>query len=109
MTDDNIVRLLKVIDNFGMGMLGLTHEAFTDPDSIIQLGYEPHRINLLMDISGVDFEECYERRKSAEIDEVEVHFLSINDLVIAKKKAGRLQDLADAEQLEKLAAKIEEE
>jgi hypothetical protein len=109
MTDDNISRLLEVIRSFGMGSLGLTHDIFRDPDSIIQLGYEPHRIDLLMDINGVDFEKCYADRKTSIVDKVEVNFLNINDLIKAKKEAGRLQDLADAEQLEKLASKLEEE
>lgn len=109
MTDDNIKRLLRVIDGFGMGALGLTHEAFRDPDSIIQLGYEPNRIDLLMDINGVDFEKCYAERKTSIVDSVKVNFLNIDDLIKAKKEAGRLQDLADAEQLEKLAVKLEEE
>ena len=34
-------------------------------------------------------------------------YLALQDLIIAKKKAGRLQDLADAEQLQKLKDKID--
>ncbi len=105
MTDDNIEKLLQVIQDFGFGSLGLDKSDFSDADNIIQLGYEPYRIDLLMDVNGVDFEECYNRRIDGEIDDIQVKFLSINDLIIAKKNAGRLQDLADAEQLEKLKNK----
>jgi hypothetical protein len=34
-----------------------------------------------------------------------VNFLSLEDLIQAKRKAGRLQDLADAQQLEKIKKK----
>jgi len=82
---------------------------FKDPKSIVQLGYEPNRIDLLMDVKGVDFEECYDRKKTLDVNGTEVKFLNLQDLIKAKKKAGRLQDLADAEQLENLRAKLEEE
>ncbi|MFK7946126.1 MAG: hypothetical protein AB8G11_00955, partial [Saprospiraceae bacterium] len=89
--------LLQVIKSFGFGSLGLDKSDFSDADNIIQLGYEPYRIDLLMDVNGVDFQECYNRRTDGEIEGTKVKFLSINDLITAKKNAGRLQDLADAE------------
>jgi predicted nucleotidyltransferase len=105
MTDENIEKLLQVIKSFGFGSLGLDKNDFSDADNIIQLGYEPYRIDLLTDVNGVDFQECYNRRIDGEIEAVKVKFLSIDDLIVAKKNAGRLQDLADAEQLEKLRNK----
>lgn len=105
MTKPNIKKLIKAIKEFGFGGLNLEVEDFLTPENIIQLGYEPYRIDLLVDVEGVDFEKCYKRRTEAELDGTDVNFLSLKDLITAKKKAGRLQDLADAEQLEKLEKK----
>ena len=105
MTKPNIKKLIKAIKDFGFGDLNLEIEDFMAPENIVQLGYEPYRIDILVDVEGVDFEECFERRTEAELDGTEVKFLSLQDLIVAKKKAGRLQDLADAEQLEKLGKK----
>lgn len=105
MTEPNIKNLIQAIRDFGFGSLELDIQDFMSPDNIIQLGYEPYRIDILVDVTGVDFEECYSRKIVAELDGVSTHFLSINDLIEAKKRAGRLQDLADAEQLEKLKNK----
>ena len=105
MTKSNIKKLIKAIKDFGFGSLNLTIDDFMTPENIVQLGYEPHRIDLLVDVEGVNFEECYERRTEIKLDEMEVKFLSLPDLIMAKKTAGRLQDLADAEQLEKLEKK----
>lgn len=79
-----------------------------NPENIIQLGYEPYRIDLLVDVEGIGFEECFERRAEIALDGVNVNFLSLDDLIIAKQQAGRLQDLADAEQLEKMKKKKDE-
>ena len=73
-----------------------------NPDHIIQFGYEPYRIDLLMNVGTLDFEACYERKTEAKLDGIKVRFLSCQDLIRGKKSTGRLQDLADAEQLEKL-------
>lgn len=105
MTEPNIKKLIKAIKEFGFGGLNLEIEDFMAPENIIQLGNEPYRIDLLVDVDGIDFGECYERRIETELDGTDVKFLSLQDLIATKKKAGRLQDLADAEQLEKLEKK----
>lgn len=105
MTESNIEKLITAIKEFGFGDLKLEVKDFMTPDNIIQLGYEPYRIDLLVDVDGVDFEACFERRIEAELDRTQVKFLSLQDLIIAKKKSGRLQDLADDEQLQKIENK----
>jgi predicted nucleotidyltransferase len=102
LTKENIDRLLRVIDAFGFGSLGLQADDLLNPNNIIQLGYEPYRIDLLTDVTGVDFKECYQRKSTVIVDEIQVDFLGLEDLIEAKRKAGRLQDLADAQQLEKI-------
>jgi predicted nucleotidyltransferase len=105
MTKSNIDKLLRCLQEFGFGDLNLKMEDFMSPENIIQLGYEPNRIDLLVDVDGVSFEECYERRKADIMGGIKVDILSRQDLVTAKTTAGRLQDLADAEQLKKLGQK----
>lgn len=105
MKKSNIRKLIKAIKEFGFESLNLETSDFMTPENIIQLGYEPYRIDLLVDVEGVEFKECYGRRFEADLDGTKVKFLSLQDLILAKQKAGRLQDLADAEQLEKLEKK----
>src|SRR5438094_5310079 len=56
-TRDNAIKLLAAIDEFGFGSLGLAVEDFTQPDIVVQLGYEPNRIDLLTVLTGVHFEQ----------------------------------------------------
>jgi hypothetical protein len=99
---DNIQKLIQALRDFGFGSLGLTEADFELKSNIIQLGYEPYRIDLLMEVEGADFEVCYVRKTRKIVDEIAVDFLDIQDLINIKKSAGRLQDLADAEQLDKI-------
>jgi hypothetical protein len=69
------------------------------PNQIIQLGYPPQRIDLLTNIDGVDFANCYPSRLEIIIDDVVVNFIDLDNLRKNKQASGRLQDLADLENL----------
>ena len=70
------------------------------PDQIIQLGYPPNRIDLLTTIYGVDFADCYPTRLQIIVDDITVNFVDLNNLRKNKKASGRLQNLADLENLQ---------
>ncbi|MCY7382650.1 MAG: hypothetical protein LH628_08745 [Microcoleus sp. CAN_BIN18] len=96
---DNANNLLQALEQFGFSSLGLQTQDFLTPDQIIQLGYPPNRIDLLTNIDGVIFEDCYPFRLEVFIDDVVVTFIDLDNLKKNKKASGRLQDLADLENL----------
>jgi predicted nucleotidyltransferase len=100
MMPENAANAVKALEAFGFGSLGLQAADFLVPDQIIQLGYPPSRIDLLTSIPGVTFDECYASRVEVKIDEVTVNFIDLEHLKKSKKASGRLQDLADVENLE---------
>ncbi len=50
MTRQNIEKLIEALKQFGFGDLDLRIEDFLTPENIVQLGYEPYRIDLLVDV-----------------------------------------------------------
>ena len=96
---DNAAKLVRTLKAFGMGSLGIQAEDITNPKQVIQLGYAPNRIDLIMNLDGLDFLKSYEKRKVQEIDGLSINLISREDLITAKLNAGRLQDLADVEKL----------
>ena len=49
------------------------------------------------------FEKKFDQRQEAILDEVNINFLNINDLIEAQKNgSSQITDLADAEQLRKI-------
>jgi hypothetical protein len=48
---------------------------------------------------GVEFGRCYESRVEVRIDELKVSFIDVENLKKNKRATGRLQDLADIENL----------
>lgn len=96
---DNAAKLLQALAQFGFESLDLTAQDFLEPEQVIQLGYPPNRIDLITSPPGVDFDRSYEARLEVVIDDVPVHFIDLENLKKTKKAAGRLQDLADLENL----------
>ena len=68
-TPKNAERILKSVNEFGFSSFKLTKEDFTKPGNVIQLGYPPLRIDLLTEIDGVSFEECFENRKEVILED----------------------------------------
>jgi len=100
MTPENAQKLMIALTQFGFGNLGLSAEDFQTPDQIIQLGYPPNRIDLITTPDGVDFDTCYTSKIEMIISEIVVNFIDLANLRQNKKASGRLQDLADLENLQ---------
>ena len=98
--EQNAEKMVKALDQFGFASLGLPADDFLEPGTIIQLGYPPNRIDLITKLVGVDFETCYTNRVEEQLDDVVLPFIDLNNLKKNKKASGRLQDLADLENLQ---------
>ncbi len=95
----NVEALVEVLRDFGFDLPELSVALFQQPRRIIRMGVPPVRIELLTGIDGVAFDECFARRATAEIDDVDVNIISLEDLKANKRAAGRHQDLDDLEKL----------
>lgn len=95
----NANRMVAVLRDFGFESLGLTVDAFLEPDHVIQLGYPPLRIDLLIGLRTLSFRKCFAARGVAAIDGISVNFIDLVGLLESKREAGRAQDLADVEHL----------
>ena len=96
----NAEKILQVLKDFGFGSLDLTVDDFLDPEKVIQLGYPPNRIDILTDLKGINFKECYSSRVEVKIEGTNINFIDLENLKKNKKALGRHQDLADLENLE---------
>ena len=99
-SEENAHKIVEALNEFGFDTPELKEKVFLEKGRNIRMGNPPLRIEILTSIDGVEFAECYENRKAVIIDNIEVNFISLQDLVKNKKASGRLQDLADVEKLD---------
>lgn len=100
-TKENASKILIFINQFGFSSFGLKEDDFIKEGNIIQLGYPPLWIDLLTQIDGVTFNDCFQNKTQVEIEDLLVNFIGYNDFLKNKKESGRLRDLDDIDQLSK--------
>ena len=88
----------------GAPLQDLTERDLSGPGLIFQIGVPPVRIDVITAIDGVEFPDAWTDRVEAKLGDVPVPVLSRQHLIANKKAAGCLQDLADVERLEEMAA-----
>jgi hypothetical protein len=96
---ENADKLVGALKEFGFDLPALSRELFLKADQIIRMGAPPIRIEIATSISGVSFDECYDKRIIDVLDGVEAPIISLQHLKANKKAAGRHKDLDDLENL----------
>jgi hypothetical protein len=97
---DNAGRVFEAVSAFSGSMNGLFADDFSVPGTIVQLGVEPTRIDLLTRVEGLDFETAWTHRIEASYGDQRVFVISRADLIASKRAAARPQDLADLAAIE---------
>jgi hypothetical protein len=98
-TPANAVRTVQALRAFGFDLPALEPPLFLDARSIVRFGTPPFRIEIMTSIDGVEYDGCWRRHLVFDIDGVRVPVISLDDLKINKRAAGRHKDLADLDNL----------
>jgi len=96
---DNAQRILSALSDFGFGSLNLTIDDFQNPDSVVQLGVPPVRIDIIASITGVAWQEADKGKLEGVYGDIPVYFLGREQYIANKRAIGRKKDLADLESL----------
>jgi predicted nucleotidyltransferase len=99
-TPENAARVYDALVEFGAPSDHFTKEDFGIAGTLLQIGVEPRRIDIITAIDGVVFAEAWNNREEVELDGVVFPVLSMADLITNKRATGRKQDALDAEWLE---------
>jgi len=109
-SDDNAQRVFSALAFFGAPLEGYTPKDFQDVSYGFQFGQPPSRIDVLLAIDAVSFEEAWKYSVPGLTgDGIEVRYLAMEHLIRNKLAIGRLQDLADVEALRASQAANEKE
>ncbi len=98
---ENAEKMIDVMIAFGFEKGALSGEVFLKNDAVVRMGVPPLRLEILMSASGVEFQDCYGRSLSDDIEGVPVKLIHLEDLLANKIAAGRHKDLDDVSNLPK--------
>jgi len=103
---ENAKAVFTALSEFGAPLQGMTPAYFEEPGPFFRMGREPVGVDIFTAIPGVEFDAAWPRRIEDVFHEetnLRANFISREDLLAAKRAAGRSQDLADIEAMEKAA------
>jgi hypothetical protein len=84
------------------GDMGLAEGDFRQADSVIEIGREPTKVQVLTGIDGVDFATAFANRIDVDLDGLSEPFLGFDDLLRNKRASARSKDLIDVDELERI-------
>lgn len=102
-TQENASRVAAAVQRFGFGGSEALKSTLVQPEKVVQIGRPPNRIDILTSASGVDFQDAWERSVTGSLDGIPVRFPDLGTLLKNKRASGRIKDLADVEELEKVS------
>jgi len=96
---ENSKRIHKSLSEFGAPVLGITENTFAEKGIVFQIGVAPRRIDIITNIDGVSFKKAYKSKENIEIENLNLPFISKENLIKNKQSTGRQKDKLDADRL----------
>ena len=93
-SSENASHVYAALAEFGAPLDDLTKDDFAT-DGFFQMGQPPVRIDIMMSIDGVKFEDAWPNRLEGDFDGIPAVFIGRDDLVTAKSASARPQDIID--------------
>ena len=101
-TRENAERVWEALIRFGAPLedLQIDRDDFMRPETVVQIGLPPNRIDLLTGLTGLaDFQVAWNARTESRVAGQTIPFLGREALIANKRATGRLKDMADIEAL----------
>jgi hypothetical protein len=101
-TYDNYFKLLNALEYLGQDVTEFKEEQTPNPKkSFFRYDLEKFTLDFLPELkSSLKFRLSFSRREIVTVTDIEIPFISYEDLVLDKKANARLKDISDIEQLE---------
>ena len=97
---ENVRNLIRAMKDFAGE--SLSDDVLEEQRSMIEMGIEPMKVQILNFADGIDFEIAYSRKNRVKVEDIYVDTISKEDLIKNKAATGRYKDLSDIERLEQM-------
>ena len=104
-SEENAMKIYQALEEFGLPYI-IKPSDFLQANSVIQIGIEPNRIDILTDIDGVDFSKAWQNKNEVNFDGLITYSLSLDDLILNKSSTQREKDKLDLVYLKELKNKF---
>ena len=96
----NAEKVWRALKRFGAPLFDLTLEDLLRPGMVYQMGVPPNRIDILNEITGVEFDVAWESKTFIQVDELSIPLIAKPLLIKNKRETDRPKDRSDVIWLE---------
>ncbi len=96
---ENAAKVVRAFHHFGMPLIDVTQADFEQESFQYMVGRAPVLFDFLTSLPGLSFASCWHHHTVDTEEGFDVHYLSKEALIKAKTLAGRIQDLADLDEI----------
>lgn len=106
-SEENYKKLANAFYQFQMPLFDMSLQKFlnVNENDVFSFGRNPVGIDIMTEVKGLIFEDAYNLSALINDDGLPIRIINLNDLIKAKKASGRLKDLDDINQLQKIKKK----
>lgn len=101
----NAAALAQVLEQFGLANDKVPLKPFLTRGTIVRMGREPMRLEIINHIDGATFADCFKNRLVARVGDLRINFIGLAQLRRNKRAAGRPKDLDDLHRLPRTSKK----
>ena len=101
-SEENAGRVWTALTKFGAPLGNLSTRDFLTSGTVVQLGVTPRRIDILTQITGVNYEDAASTKVLIDLVGISIPVIGLSHLLQNKSAVGRPQDKADVARLEQL-------
>jgi len=94
---ENAERVMRALAGFGAPLADVTAADFARPGVVLQIGVPPGRIDVLTDLTALQFADAWTSREPGRFGSLTVDFLGKDAFIRSKRATGRARDLGDIE------------
>jgi hypothetical protein len=100
-TKENYKKLKRAFNEFGLPVFDMTEQTFLDSEiaDVFSFGRPPVSIDILTSLKRVEFKESFKMAQSIDKNGLDIRFIHLQHLILAKRAAGRYRDLDEIEKL----------
>lgn len=97
----NYHRLEQAFAQFKMPLFDMTLDNFMNSSTfdVFRYGRPPVAIDIMTQVKGLSFDDCWERAMSFTVEEVPIQVIQLQQLIKAKRSSDRHKDRDDIENL----------
>src|SRR4051812_49080035 len=96
-TPENATRVMNALRDFGAPLQDISEVDFSSPGCTYQIGLVPIRIDILTELTGLNFMDAWAGRLRRPFGPIDVDYIGRDAFIQNKKASGRPKDLVDIE------------